>query len=159
MSSRLFAEIRDRLGLAYAIHSYADFLLDTGALTVAASVDPDNLTQAVGAVLKELELLKSTLSQHELSKAKELSKGRMALRLEDSRHVASWLGGQEILTGEVLSPEEVIRRIDAVTLDDLKTLAEEIVRTDQLRMSIVGPVADDTPFREMLQTEILNTNI
>ncbi len=151
MSSRLFAEIRDKLGLAYAIHSYADFLQDTGALTVAASVDPSNLMKAMNAVVRELELLKTTLTPHELSKAKELSKGRLALRLEDSRHVASWLGGQEILTGEVLTPEEVIRRIDAVTLDDLKMLADELIGLDKLRLSVVGPVADEKPFRDLLQ--------
>ena len=150
MSSRLFAEIRDKLGLAYAIHSYADFLQDTGALTVAASVDPDNLIKAIEAVLKELDLLKTTLTPHELNKAKELSKGRLALRLEDSRHVASWLGGQEILTAEVLTPDEVIRRIDAVTLDDLKTLADELIRTDKLRLSVVGPVTDEKPFHDLL---------
>ncbi len=151
MSSRLFAEIRDKLGLAYAIHSYAEFLMDTGALTVAASVDPDNLTRAIEAVMKELELLKTTLSAHELSKAKELSKGRLALRLEDSRHVASWLGGQEILTNEVLTPEEVIRRIEAVTLDDLKDLADDLILTEKLRLSVVGPIADEKVFRDLLR--------
>jgi len=153
MSSRLFTEIRDKMGLAYAIHSYADFLRDTGALTVAASVDPDNLNTAIGAVARELELLKTTLTEREMLKAKELSKGRLVLRLEDSRHVASWLGGQEILTGEVLSPEEVIRRIDAVTLDDLKELAEELIRPEKLRLSVVGPVSDEKPFRDLIQAD------
>ena len=152
MSSRLFTEIRDRLGLAYAIHSYTDFLLDTGSLTVAASVDPDNLLQAVTAVITELELLKSTLTPHELVKAKELSKGRMALKLEDSRHVASWNGGQEIMTGEVLTPDEVINRIEAVTLDDLQSLAEELIQPEKFRLSVVGPVTDESPFHDLLRT-------
>ncbi|MEL7562963.1 pitrilysin family protein [Dehalogenimonas sp. 4OHTPN] len=150
MSSRLFTEIRDRMGLAYAIHSYTDFLQDTGALTVAASVDPSNLGKAVSAVIRELDLLKTTLTPHELSKAKELSKGRLALRLEDSRHVASWLGGQEILTGEVLTPEDVIHKIDAVTLDDLRNLAEDLIRTEKLRLSVVGPVIDEQPLKDMI---------
>ena len=151
MSSRLFSEIRDKLGLAYAIHSYAEFFKDTGALTVAASVDPDNLTKAIEAVIKELNLLKTTLSAHELTKAKELSKGRMALRLEDSRHVASWLGGQEILTGEVLTPDEVIRKIESVTLGDLTELADDLISEDRLRLSLVGPVKDVKPFRDLLR--------
>jgi predicted Zn-dependent peptidase len=151
MSSRLFSEIRDKMGLAYAIHSYAEFLQDTGAWTVAASVDPDNLIKTVEAVIKELDLLKSTLTAHELAKAKELSRGRMALRMEDSRHVASWLGGQEIITGEVLTPEEVIKRIESVTLEDLKDLAEDLISADRLRLSLVGPVVDEKPFRDLLQ--------
>jgi predicted Zn-dependent peptidase len=150
MSSRLFTEIRDRMGLAYAIHSYTDFLQDTGALTVAASVDPSNLGRAVSAVIRELDLLKTTLTPHELSKAKELSKGRLALRLEDSRHVASWLGGQEILTGEVLTPEEVIQQIDAVTLDDLRNLADDLIRTEKLHLSVVGPVVDEQSLKDMI---------
>ena len=150
MSSRLFSEIRDKMGLAYAIHSYAEFLKDTGALTVAASVDPDNLMKALEAVIKELNLLKTTLTAQELAKAKELSKGRLALRLEDSRHVASWLGGQEILSGEVLTPEDVIKRIDAVTLTDLKDLADELIHEDKMRLSLVGPVTDEKPFKDLL---------
>ena len=154
MSSRLFTEIRDRLGLAYAIQSYADFLLDTGALTVAASVDPDNLEQAVNAVINELEKLKTTITPHELDKARELSKGRMALRLEDSRNVASWLGGQEVLSGEILTPEDVIARLDAVTLEDIISLAEELVQAEKFRLSVVGPVADEKPFYDLLRTGI-----
>ncbi|XUX00306.1 MAG: pitrilysin family protein [Dehalogenimonas sp.] len=150
MSSRLFSEIRDKMGLAYAIHSYAEFLKDTGALTVAASVDPDNLLKAIEAVIKELNLLKSTLTAQELAKAKELSKGRLALRLEDSRHVASWLGGQEILTGEVLTPEEVIKRIEKVTLDDLRDLADDLIREDRMRLSLVGPLADEKPLKNLI---------
>lgn len=150
MSSRLFTEIRDKLGLAYAIQSYADFLLDTGALTVAASVDTDNLEQAVGAVIVELEKLKTTITQHELDKARELSKGRMALRLEDSRHVATWLGGQEVLAGEILTPEEVIARLDKITLKDITDLAEEIIQADKFHLAVVGPVADEKPLRQLL---------
>jgi predicted Zn-dependent peptidase len=150
MSSRLFSEIRDKLGLAYAIQSYADFLLDTGALTVAASVDTDNLELAIGAVIKELEKLKTTITQHELDKARELSKGRMALRLEDSRHVATWLGGQEVLAGDIFTPEEIIARLDKVTLKDLAELAEEIIQTDKLHLAVVGPVADQKPLRQLI---------
>jgi predicted Zn-dependent peptidase len=75
----------------------------------------------------------------------------MALRMEDSRHVASWLGGQEIMTGEVLTPEEVIGRIEAVTLTDLKELADDLIREDKMRLSLVGPVADEKPFRDLLR--------
>ena len=150
MSSRLFTEIRDKLGLAYSIQSYADFLRDTGALTVAASVDTDNLEQAVEAVITELDKLKTNVTRHELEKARELSKGRMALRLEDSRHVATWLGGQEILADEILAPEEVIARLDRITLEDLFEIAEEIIRQDRFHLAVVGPVADETPLLQLI---------
>lgn len=152
MSSRLFTEIRDRLGLAYAIHSYADFLLDTGAMTVAASVAPAKLEQALIAVIDELEKAKSTITQRELDKARELSKGRMALRLEDSRHVASWLGGQEVLSGEILTPEEVFELLEKVTLTEVSELAEELFQPKNFRLAVVGPAADEEPLLDLLQT-------
>ena len=92
MSSRLFSEIRDKMGLAYSINSYVEHFLDSGSLTVAASVDPDNLTQAVKAILEQLELLKGHIPEAEMGKAREISKGRLLLRMEDSRNVgrAGW---------------------------------------------------------------------
>ena len=99
MSSRLFAEIRDKMGLAYSISSYVEHFLDSGSLTVAASVDPSNLNKAVKAIMEQLHLLKEEIPEAEMHKAREISKGRLMLRMEDSRNVAGWLGGQEMLTG------------------------------------------------------------
>ena len=102
MSSRLFTEIRDKLGLAYSIHSFVDHFLDTGSITIYAGVEPKNLPVAINAILEQLSQLKEPVPEAELSKAKELSKGRLLLRMEDSRSVAGWMGGQEILTGRNL---------------------------------------------------------
>lgn len=75
MSSRLFTEIRDRMGLAYNIHSYAEHFSDTGSVSVYAGVDPKNLQLAIKAILEQLSRLKEPVPQAELTKAKELSKG------------------------------------------------------------------------------------
>jgi len=151
MSSRLFTEIRDRLGLAYNIHSYVDHFLDTGAITVYAGVEPKNLPVAIKAILEQLSKLKEAIPEAELTKAKELAKGRLLLRMEDSRNVAGWMGGQEILTGSILSVNQVTSLIDAITTEELGKLAKELLVDSQLRLAVVGPVAEDEPLEELLK--------
>ncbi|MFH1651678.1 MAG: pitrilysin family protein [Chloroflexota bacterium] len=150
MSSRLFTEIRDKMGLAYSIHSFAEHFLDTGSLTIAAGVEPGNLRVALGAILAELGRLKEEVPAAEISKAKEFTKGRLMLRMEDSRAVASWLGGQEILTGQILTVDEVIAFIDAITAEDLRRVAADLLRSEQLKLAVVGPVPADEPLEELL---------
>jgi len=151
MSSRLFTEIRDRLGLAYSIHSYIDHFLDTGSITIYAGVELKKLQVAIKAILEQLSQLKEIVPETELSKAKELSKGRLLLRMEDSRSVAGWMGGQEILTAKILSVDQVMSIIDAITAEELRQLARELLVTKQLRLAVVGPVAEDEPLAELLK--------
>ena len=151
MSSRLFVEIRDKLGLAYSIHSYADHLLDCGAVLIYAGVEPKNLPTAIKAVLGQLSQLKEKIPGSELTKAKELAKGRLLLRMEDSRNVAGWIGGQEILTERILSVEQVVSIIDAITVEELKQLAQELLIGSQLRLAVVGPVTTEEPLEELLK--------
>ncbi|UCC90496.1 MAG: insulinase family protein [Dehalococcoidia bacterium] len=150
MSSRLFVEIRDKLGLVYSIHSYVEHFLDSGSVIVYAGVEPKNLETVIKAVLEQLNKLKETVPESELSKAKELSKGRLILRMEDSRNVAGWLGGQEILTGRILSLDQVISIIDAITAEELKQIAQELITGNELRLAVVGPIAHDTPLEKLL---------
>jgi len=151
MSSRLFTEIRDRLGLAYSIHSFVDHFLDTGSITIHAGVEPKNLQVAITAILEQLSRLKELVPEAELSKAKELAKGRLLLRMEDSRSVAGWAGGQEVLTGQILSVDQVMSIIDAVTTEELRQLANELLLENQLRLAVVGPVAEDEPLDKLLK--------
>jgi len=151
MSSRLFAEIRDKLGLAYSIHGYVDHFLDSGSVTIYAGVEPKNLSTAIKAILEQLCQLKEPIPEPELSKAKELAKGRLLLRMEDSRNVAGWMGGQEILTGRVLSVDQVISTIDSIETDELNQLAEELFIDSQLRLAVVGPIASDETLEELLK--------
>jgi predicted Zn-dependent peptidase len=150
MSSRLFTEIRDRLGLAYSIHSYVDHFLDTGAITIYAGVEPKNLPVTIKAILEQLSRLRELVPEAELAKAKELTKGRLLLRMEDSRSVAGWMGGQEILTARILSVDQVTSIIDAITAEELRHLAQELVVDSQLRLAVVGPISHDEPLDKLL---------
>ncbi|HEX74514.1 MAG TPA: insulinase family protein [Dehalococcoidia bacterium] len=151
MSSRLFAEIRDKLGLAYNIHSYIEHFLDSGSITVYAGVEPKNLLVAIKAILEQLAQLKEVIPDSELSKAKEFAKGHLLLRMEDSRSVAGWMGGQEILTGRILSVDQVISIIDAITADELNQLARELLVSSRLRLAVVGSTINNEPQEELLK--------
>ncbi len=152
MSSRLFSEIRDRLGLAYSINSFVEHLYDTGSIVIYAGVEPKNLQLAIRVILEQLSMLKEELvSEPELTKAKELAKGRLLLRMEDSRSVAGWVGGQEILTGRILGVDQVMAIVDAITANEIKELAREILLTSQLRLAVVGPVKKDEPLEKLLK--------
>lgn len=152
MSSRLFTEIRDRLGLAYSIHSYVDHFLDSGAVFIYAGVEPEKLETAVKAVLEELrKLAEEAIPEAEIIKAKEYSKGRLLLRLEDSHNVAGWLGGQEVLLKQILSPDEVITIIDAITAEELKQIARELLLSEKLHLAVVGPLPGDAPLERLLK--------
>lgn len=151
MSSRLFLEVRDRLGLVYNVHSYLDHFHDSGAWTVYAGVDPKNLVTGIKAILNQLTLLKESVSEEEITKAKELSKGRLLLRMEDSRSVAGWTGGQESLNNSILSVEEVVENIDKITADDMAKLARELLISEKVRLSVVGPVKSEDNLADLLK--------
>ncbi len=151
MSSRLFTEIRDKLGLAYSIHSYIDHNLDSGAVTIYAGVEPKKLPVAIEAILEQLAQLKEPVPEDELAKAKELTKGHLLLRMEDTRSVVGWLGGQEILSEQIRTVDEVVSIIDAITADEIKQVAQELFLADRLRLAVVGPVADSEPLEVLLK--------
>jgi len=151
MSSRLFTEIREHRGLAYDIHSYTEHFLNSGSFTIYAGVDPNKIEIAMGAILEELSKIKQGITASELTRAKELSKGRLHLRLEDSRNVALWYGSQEILMQQILDIDDVISIVDDITIAELKEVAEEILTESGLNVAITGPVKEETPPRQLLK--------
>jgi predicted Zn-dependent peptidase len=151
MSSRLFQEIRERLGLAYDVSSSATMLKDTGAMVAYAGVDPERAPLALQAVLAEWDKLRQTpVPPEELRKAKEFVKGRLALQMENTFNVAAWAGRQELLRGYILSVDEVMEAIEAVEADDIQRLAQRLFRTAKLNCALVGPFADDEVFRKLV---------
>ena len=139
------------MGLAYSIASYAEHFLDTGALTISAGVDAKNLKVAIKAIMAELKRLKKPVLSEELTKAKELFKGRILLRMEDSRAVSGWLGGQEILTGKIQTVDEVIKQVESVSAADLQQIAERVIQPQLMRLALVGPVSPREPLEELLK--------
>jgi predicted Zn-dependent peptidase len=140
MSSRLFLSVREERGLAYDIGSGLVDYADAGALEISAGVDPDGLPEALGAILAELVRLRDeAVPAEELGKAKRYLAGGLELRMDETRHVASWIGGQEALHDRVLTLEEALDAIDAIGADDVRRVAADLVTDDGLRMSAVAP--------------------
>jgi predicted Zn-dependent peptidase len=150
MSSRLNQELREKRGLVYDVDSYVDYYFDSGALTVYAGVDPKNAEDAVFAIVEELARLKDSVEAPELTKVKELVKGRILLGMEDSRSVASWAGRQEILTGRVLTVDDVVSIVDKIQIQDLVEVAERLLVTKNLSLAMVGPVRSEDRLRDLL---------
>ena len=139
MSSRLFVEVREERGLAYDIHSSAAHFLDCGALLIMAGVDPKRVHDALRTILDQVGALRDGLPEEELEKAKRMTTGMMDLRMEDTRAVSAWMGAQEMLLGEVVEVDEVAERVNGVGVDDVHRVANELLRTEELRMAVVGP--------------------
>jgi predicted Zn-dependent peptidase len=140
MSSRLFLSLVDRDALAYDVSSGVVEYADAGALQVAAGVDPGRVGRTLDAILRELALLRDeVVSDDELAKAKAYLSGGLELRMEETRHLASWIGGQEALHERVLTLDEALAAVAAVTSADVSRLAHELFRNEGLRLAVVAP--------------------
>jgi predicted Zn-dependent peptidase len=142
MSSRLFTEIREKLGLTYDIHSYVEHFRESGTFVIQAGIEPAQTGKAVRAVLDELALIRDGISESELNKAKEMAKGRLLLSMENSRNVAGWYGAQELLTGKIMTVDDVTQIIEKLTLDDIKRVAQDLFVTSKLNLAAVGPIKE-----------------
>lgn len=152
MSSRLFLELREKRGLVYDIHSYSSHFLDTGAFAVYTGVDPRKAKEALAVIIEELARLRDEGPRgEELAKARELTKGRLLLRMEDTRNVAGWIGGQELLLGRVRTVEEALAEMEAVTLEDLQRVARQLIVPEQLYLAVVGPFRSEEEFAPLLR--------
>jgi predicted Zn-dependent peptidase len=151
MSSRLFEEVREQRGLAYDIHSGAHFFSDCGALIVESGIDPARVDEAIPVILNELAKMRDGVTEAEWKQALELTKGRMMLRMEESRAVSSFLGIQELLRGNVETVDEILSKIAAVSRDDIKRAANRVIKSENLVLSIVGPFDDADHFEAMLK--------
>ncbi len=151
MSSRLFLEVREKRGLAYDVGSFTSHYSDAGSLVVYAGVDPKRVESAIEGVIEQLDGVRETVTEEELVKAKEFTKGRMFMRMEDSRVISSSFGAQELLLGEIKTVDEIADLIDGVTLGEVKTVAQQLLRGDRLNLAIVGPVRDEERLLSLLR--------
>ncbi|HTQ67265.1 MAG TPA: pitrilysin family protein [Solirubrobacteraceae bacterium] len=136
-SSRLFQEVRERRGLAYAIFSFSNLYAHAGEVGLYVGTRPDNLGEALRVVAAELErLVEDPASEQELVRSRENLKGRVVLGMESTGARMSRLGSSLLHGMPILSVDEMIARIDAVELDDLRALAGELFTPE--RMSVVG---------------------
>lgn len=140
MSSRLFLEIREKRALAYDVHSYEANYSDVGHLVIYAGVALDRVKEAATAALGEVARLREELvGDNELERVRDFVKGRIELRLEDTRGVAGWLAGQEMFYDRIRTVEEICQIVDSIGPADLQRVAREYLRPELAFVSAIGP--------------------
>src|ERR1041385_1513919 len=134
MSSRLFQVIREQHGLAYSIQSSTSYFADTGAFVISAGLDTKRLPKALRLVLRELKkIAQRPPSVDELRRAKDYSIGQMRLGLESTSNQMMWIGEHLLAYGFIHTPEEIEKRIEAVTPEHIQSVAVQMFRDNHLR--------------------------
>ncbi|MBI5739294.1 MAG: insulinase family protein [Nitrospirae bacterium] len=141
-SSRLFQNIREKRGLAYSIYSYHVSYSDAGIWAVYAGTDRKNTGEVIDITMDEMRNLSVTVSPDELQRAKAQLKGNLILALESTSNKMTNIAKQEIYYGRYYSPEEVIKMVEAITLEDVKNLAQRLVNNNPFAVTVYGPVKD-----------------
>lgn len=153
MSSRLFTEVREKRGLAYSVRSASTRYSDTGYFETYAGVDPKRIDDAIKVILDQHMGLASgeyKIEAKELSKAKEYIKGHIALSLEDTKSVNKFLGIRELKLGKMETPEDVYAGIDAVTVEDILRVANNLFTEDRLNLALIGNYDDEERFKKLI---------
>ncbi|MBN2197722.1 insulinase family protein [Candidatus Wolfebacteria bacterium] len=151
-SSRLVQKIREEMGAAYYINADSEFLTDHGFFTVSAGVDNNKIKKVIKAILKEFKkITKELVKNKELQRAKEQLIAKLAIGLETSDQLAGFYGGQEIVTGEPLSSDEIIQKIRDVKNKEIKDIALEIFKNNKLNLAVIGPFKEKKIFEKILR--------
>ena len=151
MSSRLFTEVRERRGLAYYVLSMIQGYADTGSLFTQAGVDIKRIDEAVTTIVGELkQIADEPVPEHELEKARAYTKGRFVLSLESPQGMNRFGLLREVLENTHPDPTEVLARYEAVTVEDVQRVAQDLITDDALRLALVGPFDEPDRFEALL---------
>jgi predicted Zn-dependent peptidase len=151
MSSRLFTEVREKRGLAYYVHASHSGYTDVGTFYSGAGVDVDRVDEAITTILGELrKIAAQPVPADELEKARGYAKGRFVLRLESPQGTIQYGLRREVLEGEIEEPDELLRRIDEVTVEDVQRVARDLFEDKRLYLALVGPFDDPGRFEKLL---------
>jgi predicted Zn-dependent peptidase len=151
MSSRLFTEVRERRGLAYYIYGHQQGYTDTGTLFAQGGVDINRIDDAVQTVVAEFaRIAAEPIEADELEKARNFAKGRLVLSLEDPKGMIMFGLRNEVLEDNLREPDEVLAGLDAVTVEDVQRVAQDIIREERLNFALIGPFDDPERFEKLL---------
>lgn len=141
MSSRLFIQVRERRGLCYSINASHQAMEDTGVFQVLTGLDKTRIKEAIGVIWDELlGVTKKVVGVEELRRAKDHLRGKTTLAFEDSSFFADWYGRQWLFQKKQDSPEQRLKRIEAVSASDIKHLASSIFQKEHMAAAVIGPL-------------------
>jgi predicted Zn-dependent peptidase len=151
MSSRLFTEVRERRGLAYYVFGTNHSYTDTGSLYSQAGVDISRIDEAVSTIASELKKIAAEpVPADELEKARSFAKGRFVLQLETPQGLIMFGLRKEVLERRAPDPDEVLAGLSAVTAEDVRRVARDVIADERLRLALIGPFDDAERFEKLL---------
>lgn len=153
MSSRLFMQVRERRGLCYYISTGSELYADCGNLVTQAGVinDIKKIKESIEVILNEhKKIIRGETSKDELQRAKELIKGRFLLSFEDSATVATYFGTKKLLMNKIETPEDIIKKIDAVNVSGISHLAKQLFHPESLNFTLIGPFNREEQFVDVV---------
>ncbi|MBI4035378.1 insulinase family protein [Candidatus Daviesbacteria bacterium] len=153
MSSRLFMQVRERRGLAYHVSASHGTYKDTGAFTAYAGLKLEKVYEGLEVIKAEMEqTTREKVTDAELKKAKEMERGRVALRSESTNFLAEHFGVKFILDKELETFEEYLKKIDAVSAEDVQNVAKELFKKEKYNLQVIGPFKDSKKFEAILKS-------
>lgn len=154
MSSRLFDEVREKRGLAYYVRSASDHYAEVGSFVSTAGIDPKRVSDAIDVMMDQYRMVSGGhmhITKEELKKAKEFAKGHLVLELEDSRAVAVYYAHQELLEKKTENPDAVLKKLDAVTIEEVEKVGQKYFKDQNLNLAIIGNITDRQKLEGLLQ--------
>ena len=154
MSSRLWIEVRERRGLAYAVRTSIDRYSDIGYIGTYAGVDPDKVDEAIKIILDQIYGITTgiyPITEKELKDFKEFLKGHLALALEETKDVSAFFSDQVLFMDKILTPEEIFKKVDGVTLDEVNFEAKKLFVPSRLNLAVIGNYNDEAKFKKLLK--------
>ena len=139
MSSRLFQKIREEHGLAYSVYSYNASYSDTGVFVIYAALNPSQVYDVLGLITQEVRgMFTERITNEQLSKAKEQLKSNFLLSLENAASRMNSIGRTLLMLNKVITPDELVAKIDAIDMDTFYNVCDKIFKLDQMSISLVG---------------------
>ncbi|MCL4367304.1 insulinase family protein [Patescibacteria group bacterium] len=150
MSSRLFIQVRERRGLAYHVSAGHDSYLDTGSFVAFAGLKIEKVEEGIKVIREEmLKLTREKVEAAELTKAKEMLKGRIAIRSESTNFLAEYVGTNFVLDRKLETPDDYLSQIKQVTAEELLEVAQQLFKSAHFNLQVIGPF-DQTTFANLL---------
>lgn len=150
-SSRLWDEIREKLGLAYYVRASSQNYTDTGYLIANAGIPHGELKKVVSKIVEVFsEVKKNSISQKEIDFAKDYLRGTLALSFESSDEIATFLGEQALFYNKIETPQDLFAKIEKVSKDDIMKVAKELIRSDKLNLAVIGPHRESAKYQRIL---------
>jgi len=144
MSSRLFQKIREERGLVYTVYSYNASFVDTGIFTIYAALNPAQLQEVMDLISQEVKgMFTDKITGEQLAKAKEQLKSNFLLSLESAGSRMNSIGRTMLMLDKILTPDELVTKIDAIDMDAFYNVCDKIFKMDQVSISLVGKQVEE----------------